>query len=328
MTARKHSAPLRRDRATRATAAATSARKLPPLNALRAFEAAARHLSVSKAADELGVTPAAVSQQIRQLEDHLGLALLRRDGRTLALSDAGEALLPGVREAFDRLLEAMDDVDSLGEGGVVTVSTPPSFAVKWLMPRLDRFQAKYPDIDLRVSASMGLASFSRDGIDVAVRYGAGNYPEVVAELLLREQVFPVCSPALMHGARALSDPSALRHHALLHDDSTETDPSCPTWDMWLKAARIAGVDASRGPRFNQSSLVLEAAILGRGVALAKAALAAADLAEGRLVKPFAVSAPVGFAYYLVAPKAKLNLPKVAAFRDWLRAEAADAAQQN
>jgi LysR family glycine cleavage system transcriptional activator len=134
----------------------------------------------------------------------------------------------------------------------------------------------------------------------------------------------------MEGATALTDPPALRHHTLLHDDSTESDPSCPTWDMWLKAARIGGIDASRGPRFNQSSLVLEAAILGRGVALAKAALAAADLAEGRLARPFAVSAPVGvgFAYYLVAPKAKLNLPKVAAFRDWLRAEAAAAAQQN
>jgi LysR family glycine cleavage system transcriptional activator len=296
-------------------------RRLPPLNALRAFEAAARHLSLSRAADELSVTPAAVSHQIRTLEDHLGVALFRRDGRSLLLTDAGQACLPGIREGFERLSSAIDEIDSLGMAGVLTVSVAPSFAAKWLVPRLDRFQAKHPEIDVRVSASMQVTDFSRDDVDLAIRYGAGRYPDLVVEKLLEESVFPVCSPGLLKEKGLIDTPEALRNHTLLHDDSPDNDESCPTWAMWLKAAGVE-VDASRGPRFNQSSLVIEAAVLGKGVALAKATLAAADLAEGKLVKPFPVNAPVGFAYYVVCPKAKLNLPKVALFRDWVRAEAA------
>jgi LysR family glycine cleavage system transcriptional activator len=297
------------------------ARRLPPLNALRAFEAAARHLSLSKAAEELSVTPAAVSHQIRTLEDHLGVPLFRRDGRSLLLTDAGQACLPGIREGFERLASAIDEIDSLGMQGVLTVSVAPSFAAKWLVPRLDRFQAQHPEIDVRVSASMQLTDFSRDDVDMAIRYGSGRYPDLVVERLLTESVFPVCSPDLMKGKTALKSPEALAQHVLLHDDSPDNDESCPTWAMWLKAAGVDGVDASRGPRFNQSSLVIEAAMLGKGVALAKATLATADLKAGRLVKPFEGSAPVDFAYYMVCPKAKLNLPKVAVFRDWLRAEA-------
>lgn len=296
-------------------------RRLPPLNALRAFEAAARHLSLSRAAEELSVTPAAVSHQIRTLEDHLGVALFRRDGRSLLLTDAGQACLPGIREGFERLSSAIDEIDSLGMAGVLTVSVAPSFAAKWLVPRLDRFQAKHPEIDVRVSASMQVTDFSRDDVDMAIRYGAGRYPELVVERLLEESVFPVCSPGLLKEKGAIDTPEALRNHTLLHDDSPDNDESCPTWAMWLKAAGV-DMDASRGPRFNQSSLVIEGAVLGKGVALAKATLAEADLASGRLVKPFPVNAPVGFAYYVVCPKAKLNLPKVALFRDWVRAEAA------
>ena len=296
-------------------------RRLPPLNALRAFEAAARHLSLSRAAEELSVTPAAVSHQIRTLEDHLGVALFRRDGRSLLLTDAGQACLPGIREGFERLASAIDEIDSLGMAGVLTVSVAPSFAAKWLVPRLDRFQARHPEIDVRVSASMQVTDFSRDDVDMAIRYGAGRYPELVVERLLEESVFPVCSPGLLKDKGPIETPDALRNHTLLHDDSPDNDESCPTWAMWLKAAGV-DADASRGPRFNQSSLVIEAAVLGKGVALAKSTLAAADLAEGRLVKPFPVNAPVGFAYYVVCPKAKLNLPKVALFRDWLRSETA------
>ena len=296
-------------------------RRLPPLNALRAFEAAARHLSLSRAADELSVTPAAVSHQIRTLEDHLGVALFRRDGRSLLLTDAGQACLPGIREGFERLSSAIDEIDSLGMAGVLTVSVAPSFAAKWLVPRLDRFQAKHPEIDVRVSASMAVTDFSRDDVDLAIRYGAGRYPDLVVQKLLEESVFPVCSPGLLKEKGPIDTPAALRNHTLLHDDSPDNDESCPTWAMWLKAAGVE-VDSSRGPRFNQSSLVIEAAVLGKGVALAKATLAATDLAEGRLVKPFPVNAPVGFAYYVVCPKAKLNLPKVALFRDWVRDEAA------
>jgi LysR family glycine cleavage system transcriptional activator len=203
--------------------------------------------------------------------------------------------------------------------GVLTVSVAPSFAAKWLVPRLDRFQAKHPDIDVRVSASMQVTDFSRNDVDLAIRYGAGRYPDLVVERLLEESVFPVCSPGLLKEKGPIDSPEALRQHTLLHDDSPDNDESCPTWAMWLKAAGVT-MDASRGPRFNQSSLVIEAAVLGKGVALAKATLAASDLADGRLVKPFPVNAPVDFAYYVVCPKAKLNLPKVALFRDWLMAE--------
>jgi LysR family transcriptional regulator, glycine cleavage system transcriptional activator len=298
------------------------ARRLPPLNALRAFEAAARHLSLSKAAEELSVTPAAISHQIRTLEDHLGVGLFRRDGRSLLLTDAGQACLPGIRDGFDRLAEAIDAIDSLGMAGVLTVSVAPSFASKWLVPRLDRFQEKHPEIDVRVSASMQVTDFSRDDVDLAIRYGGGRYADLVVEKLLPESVFPVCSPSLLKGKAPLASPEDLRGYTLLHDDSPDNDESCPTWEMWLKAAGVSGMETGRGPRFNQSSLVIEAAILGKGVALAKSILSASDLAQGRLVKPFQVNAPVEFAYYVVCPKAKLNLPKVAVFRDWLRAEAA------
>lgn len=297
-------------------------RRLPPLNALRAFEAVARYLSVSRAADELNVTPAAVSHQIRTLEDHIGQPLFRRTSRNLLLTDAGQACLPGIRDAFERLAAAMAEIDQLGTSGILTVSAAPSFAVKWLLPRLDGFNAAYPDIDLRISASMQLTDFARDQVDMAIRYGSGRYPDLTVEKLLPESVFPVCSPKLLDADPAVDQADWLGRQTLLHDDSPDDDLSCPNWTMWLKARGVAGVDAGRGPRFNQSSLVLEAAALGRGVALAKATLATADLAEGRLVRPFGTTQQLDFAYFLVFPNAKARLRKVLAFRDWLMAEAA------
>lgn len=296
-------------------------RRLPPLNSLRVFEAVARHLSITKAADELNVTPAAVSHQVKTLEDHLGVPLFHRVNRNLLLTDAGQACLPGIREGFECLSAAIQEIDNLGDAGILSVSVAPSFAAKWLVPRLDSFAAQHPDIDVRVSASMHLMDFERDNVDLAIRYGAGRYPNLQVERLLKEEVFPVCSPKLLESEQPLSSPECLRDHTLLHDDSPEDDISCPTWSMWLKAAGIGEVDGSRGPRFNQSSLVIEAAVLGRGVAMAKARLAAADLAEGRLVKPFEGSLPVDFAYYIVCPEAKLKLRKVSVFRDWLREQA-------
>ena len=296
-------------------------RRLPPLNSLRVFEAVARHLSITRAADELSVTPAAVSHQVKTLEDHLGVSLFHRVNRNLLLTDAGQACLPGIREGFERLSAAIQEIDNLGEAGILSVSVAPSFAAKWLVPRLDSFATQHPDIDVRVSASMQLMDFERDNVDLAIRYGAGRYPNLEVERLLKEEVFPVCSPKLLESDEPLSSPEALRHHTLLHDDSPEDDISCPTWPMWLKAAGMKDVDGSRGPRFNQSSLVIEAAVLGRGVAMAKAHLAAADLAEGRLVKPFKGAMPVDFAYYIVCPEAKLKLRKVSVFRDWLREQA-------
>jgi LysR family glycine cleavage system transcriptional activator len=302
-------------------------RRLPPLNALRAFEASARHLSFTRAADELAVTPAAVSHQVKALEDLLGVTLFRRTKRALLLTDEAQAVLPGIRDGFERLLGAVEQLNAVGRSGVLTVSLAPSFAVKWLLPRLDRFQAAHPEIDVRVAASMELVDFSVGDVDLAIRYGAGGYADLAVEHLIGDTVYPVCSPDLLKGPNALTSPDRLRQHVLLHDDSPDGDETCPTWPMWLKAAGIAGVEAARGPRFNQSSLVLEAAILGRGVALAKSTLADADVAAGRLVRPFDVTVPVNFAYYVVYPETKAALPKVRLFHDWLRQEAASVAKK-
>ncbi len=293
-------------------------RSMPPLNSLKAFEAAARHLSISLAAQELSVTPAAISHQVRQLEDFIGLPVFERNGRGLALTDAGRAGLRDLRQGFASLEAAMDAIETLGETGVLNVSVAPSFASKWLLPRLSSFEAEHPDIDVHVSASMQLTDFANDGVDIAIRYGAGGYADVVFEKLLTETLIPVCSPDFLRNVHALKSINDLDGATLLHDDSPDNDPSCPNWEMWLRAAGVTNVDASRGPRYNQASLVIEAAILGRGVALTKSALAAGDIEAGRLVRPFSTVLPVDFAYYFVAPKAKLNLPKVAFFREWLR----------
>jgi len=297
-------------------------RRLPPLVALRAFEVVARHLSLAKAAEELCVTPAAVSHQIRTLEAHLGQPLFRCSARGLSLTDAGQACLPGIRDGFEHLSHAISQIDSLGEAGVLTVSVAPSFAVKWLVPRLDRFQAAYPAIDIRVAASNQLANFANDQVDLAIRYGGGRYLELTVERLLPEAIFPVASPALL-AQMPIARPADLARVTLLHDDSPDDDQSCPTWQMWLRAAGEPSLDWNRGPRFTLSSLVLEAALHGKGVALAKGALAEADLKSGRLVRLFAGQSetPIDFAYYLVGPQRKLALPKVRAFVDWLRQEA-------
>jgi LysR family transcriptional regulator, glycine cleavage system transcriptional activator len=297
------------------------AQRLPPLNSLRAFAVAARHLSFTKAAAELNVTPAAVSQQVRILEDFIGTALFRRHNRSLLLTDAGQACLPGLIEGFEKLAEAMGRIGTAGRTGVLTVSVAPSFAAKWLVPRLDSFREAHPEIDVRVSASVQLVDFAREDVDIAIRYGGGKYPGLDVQHLLPESVQVVCSPQLLEGEHPLKSPTALRVHTLLHDDNPEQDPTCPDWRMWLKAAGIGDVDWTRGPRFNQSSLVLEAAISGRGVALAKSTLAKADLAAGRLVNPFGGRFPVEFAYHVVVPPAKSKLPKVLMFREWLMAEA-------
>jgi LysR family glycine cleavage system transcriptional activator len=292
--------------------------RLPPLTALRTFVVAAKHLSFSRAAGELHVTPAAVSQQIRLLEDHLGCALFRRGSRSLMLTDEGQACLPGLVEAFEGILTALEQIDTAGTSGALTVSVAPSFAAKWLVPRLDDFRNGHPDIDVRITATMNLVDFDNDDVDCAIRYGAGNYSELVSEKLLAEIVFPVCSPTLQPRPRKPADLATL---TLLHDESPDQDPSCPDWRMWLRAASAGTLDAARGLRFNQSSLVLEAAIAGQGVALAKGQLAADDLRAGRLIRPFDVAHPLDFAYYFICPRRKSGLRKVTLFRDWLRQQA-------
>ena len=296
-------------------------RNLPPLNSLRAFEAAARHLSFARAAEELHVTPAAVSHQIKALEERLGIKLFRRLNRAVLLTDAGQACVAGISDAFDRMAVALDRLRAQECSGPLTVSTSPALAVKWLIPRLEGFQELYPEIDVRVSAAMRLVDFAREDVDVAIRYGTGSYPGLLVELLLANEVVPVCAPALLEGARPLRAPEDLRHHTLLHDDTRTSDAAYPNWAMWLRAAGLEDVDPARGPRFDYPGLVLEAAAAGRGVALALSTVAAADLAAGRLVTPFALAVPTPFAYYVVCPRTTAERPKVAALRRWLRAEA-------
>ena len=295
-------------------------RRLPPLNALRAFEAAARHLNFSRAADELSVTPGAVSQQIQNLEDYVGVALFKRTPKGLLLTDPAQIALPALREAFDRLADAASMLTAAVDGRRLTVSVAPSFAAKWLVPRLGLFEALHPQVDVWVSAGMELADFNSGEIDLAIRYGAGRYPGLEVVRLMQETVAPVASPGLLERL-PLNEPPDLANQVLLHDGSPDADDSCPDWTMWLAARGVRGVDGSRGPRFNQSSLVIEAAVGGRGVALAKRALAQADLEAGRLISPFQITTHVDFAYYAVYPKAKGRLPQVKAFVGWLVAEA-------
>ena len=299
-------------------------RPIPPLNPLRAFEVAARHLSFTRAAEELCVTPSAVSHQIKVLEDNLGIALFVRDTKSLILTSAGKAYLPGVQEAFRQLVQATYRVQRERQVPALKLNLPPTFAMKWLIPRMKRFMTRHPDIDLRVSTSKHMSDFARDDVDLEVRYGRGDYPGLHAEHCLPVAVTPVCSPALLTSGTPLADVEDLRHHTLLHDDSTYDDVSNPDWATWLEHAGVSGVDTSRGPSFWPSHLVIDAAMDGLGVALAKRPWVSRDVAEGRLIEPFAaLTLPVEFAYYLVYPEERAADPRIQAFAAWVREERAN-----
>jgi LysR family glycine cleavage system transcriptional activator len=290
-------------------------RRLPSLNALRAFEASARHESFTNAAAELFVTQGAVSQQVKALEDELGLRLFSRDGRKLKLTESGRSYLDVVRDAFDRLSAGTERLLQRQSSGVLNVTTSPNFAAKWLVHRLGRFSEAHPGVELRISASMQHADFAREDVDLAIRHGEGTWPALHATRLCEEEIFPVCSPALLKGRHALKAPADLAHHPLLHVN----DPSL--WNRWLQHFRVKSVDGARGVIFNQASMAIDAAIQGQGVAMARTALAAWDLLAGRLVKPFPQALPAPFAMWIVCPKATAELPKIATFRQWLLAEA-------
>ncbi len=293
------------------------ARRLPPLNALRAFEAAGRHLSFTRAAAELHVTHAAISHQVRALEQRLGVPLFHRMTRAVKLTDAGRTLLPAMTEALDGMAEAVRRLGANDREGSLTVSLTPAFAARWLVPRLGRFQTAHPEIDVRLAPSYQLVDFARDEVDLAVRYGHGRWPGVKAERLLALDFTPVCSPAFLQGPVPLRTPADLKHHTLLHEDLGEG------WRRWLVAAGVAGIDPTRGPKFGDENLMLQAAIQGQGVAVSESALVAADIAAGRLVRPFDIAIPSAAGYYVVHPPAALERRKVKVFRDWLFAEAAE-----
>ncbi len=290
------------------------ARDLPPLLALRAFDAAANYLSFSKAAVELNVTHGAVSRQVRSLEQYLGVQLFRRVNRTVVLTEAGQLYYFAVRDLLDGLVAATRQLHARERSGVLTVSTLDSFAVKWLLPRLARFRTQHPESDVRLSTGDLIADFARDGIDIAVRHGQGNYPGLAAERLMTEELYPVCSPKLLEGSYPLKSPDDLRHHTLFHDGKRDD------WQVWLKAAGVDNVDHTRGPTYPYSNMGIQGAIQGEGVALARSSLVEDDLKSGHLIKPFEISLPVEFAYYVVYPEQHLSRPKVKVFRDWLFSE--------
>ena len=297
-------------------------RQLPPLNPLRTFAVAAKYLNFTRAAEELFVTAAAVSHQIKTLEESLGVELFHRQGNALVLTEAGRDYLPSIEQAFRQLAEATRNLHSRGKPKTLKVNVPPTFVVKWLIPRMQRFLKELPEIDLKVSTSAKLVDFSRDDYDVDIRYGRGVYPGMHSELCLPVEVFPVCSPLLLEGGHPLHEPADLKYHALLHDTSTYDDGSNPDWAAWLRRAGVTGVDAARGLSFWPSHIVINAAIDGLGVALAKKNWVEGDLAAGRLVRPFDISLPVEFSYFLVYPESRADDPLIAAFAGWIRREVA------
>jgi LysR family glycine cleavage system transcriptional activator len=299
-------------------------RRLPPLNALRAFEAAGRHLSFSRAAAELNVTPAAVSHQVKALEDLLGVPLFRRLTRGVALTDEGRAYLPGLIEGFDKLAGASARIARHGLAGRLVVSAIPSFAMRWLLPRLADFRQRYPDLDLEVQSSTQHVDFGRDAVDVGLRYGRGDWPGQHVELFLEETVFPVCSPRLLEGPHPLDGPAALKHHTLLHDSEITWEGSWMAWPLWLELLGARDANAARGPRFSDSTMMLEACAAGEGVAIGRESLCEADLARGRLVRLFGLERPADYDYYFVCLPGTVDRPKIAAFRSWLFARAAKA----
>lgn len=299
-------------------------RSVAHLNALRAFEASARHQSFSLAAQELNVTPAAVGQLVRTLEDWLGSPLFVRStsGRArLVTTEVAEQALPGIRAGLERLAVGLERLRSGSACGVLTVTVSPAFAAKWLLPRIERFQAAWPETDLRLDTSLKPVDFVAQRIDVGVRYGRGQWPGLVAEKLMDEEVYPVCAPALLATA-TLQAPGDLRGQVLIHDQSVDTSTGFASWQAWLRHAGVQGVPTDRGLRINNSAAVLQAAIDGQGVALARSVMAHDDLAAGRLVRLFTqVRLESALAYYVVYRPECIAQPKVAAFRDWLLREA-------
>lgn len=312
--------------------------RLPPLNALKAFEAAGRLLSVKKAAAELNVTPAAVSHQIKALEDFLGVKLFLRRNRALELTEAARACLPKLREGFDSLVQAVDRVRAHKGGGMLTVSAAPSFAARWLMPRLHRFLASHPDVDVRISARLRQsAEGGRRGVaaeratvdawladsDVAILYGRGDYPGFQVDKLFTLTITPICSPRLLTDPEhPLLRPADLRNQLLLHDDTGDLYDGVSFWEVWLKAAGVQDVDLSHGAHFSHAVLAFEAAAEGHGVVATMPLLAESDLNAARLVTPFALRAPLESTYYMVRAEPAAGRKDVAEFRKWLLAEAA------
>lgn len=292
-------------------------RGVPSFNALRAFEAAARLGGFVAAAEDLSVTPAAISHQIKGLEEFLNVTLFDRIGRRVVLTEAGKKILPELQQGFNLIERAIAKLDE--DSCLLTVSANPAFAAKWLLPRIHLFNQQYPDIDIRIDASTADKNFDKEGIDLAIRFGSGNYKGMVSIPLLNphtEEIFPVCSADLLQGKHPLKEPSDLRFHTLLHDETLTQHHLVPDWEGWLADSGLQDVDAGRGLRFNSPIMALEAAINGQGVALSCAFIAADDLAAGRLVRPFVIPCQLDASYHIVYPQHKRST-NIELFCQWL-----------
>ena len=293
--------------------------RLPPLNSLRAFEVSARSGSFVSAANELNVTPAAVSHQVKALEAYIEVDLFRRLPRGLELTETGRELLPELSRGFDHFERAIGGLKKGGLTGRLFISAMPSFANLWLVPRLNSFLQAYPDIQVRILAAGTPPDLGKDEVDLRIPYGLGSYPGFKTDLLMGETVFPVCAPSLLN-SKPLRRFSDLRIHTLLHDiDISEEEPTM-TWKRWLRDAGVSGIDPTIGVEFGDSLLLTEAAVRGQGVALGRIALVRGHLASGRLIRPLKVSRPGDYAYYTVTTQAGAEKPRVRAFINWLRAQ--------
>lgn len=287
------------------------AARLPPLNALRAFEASARHLSFTRAAEELFVTQAAISHQIKSLEEHLGIKLFMRKNRALLLSEEGQSYYLDIKDVFNSLHEATEKLLARGAKGAITVSLQPSFAIQWLVPRLSDFNELHPDIDVRIKAVDQPDNSLTEDVDIAIYYGRGRWPNIHAQQLHTEYLIPVCSPLLLTGKKPLNDVDDLKQHILLHDTSRRD------WKRWVKQVNVKGINVNHGPIFSHSSMVLQAAIHGQGIALANSFLAKPDIDAGRLVCPFTEVLVSKNAHYLVYREQQAELGKIEAFNQWM-----------
>jgi LysR family glycine cleavage system transcriptional activator len=286
-------------------------RRLPPLNALKAFEAAARNLSFTKAADELFVTQAAVSHQIKTLEEYLGLKLFLRKNRSLLLTEEGQGYFLDIRDIFTQLIDATEKLLARGAKGSLTVSLTPSFAIQWLVPRLNLFNEAHPDIDVRIKAQDQDENSLTDDVDVAIYYGRGNWSGIETHKLHTEYMVPLCSPMLLNSSIPMNTPADLQKHVLLHDMTRRN------WKTWMKTAGVRDIKVNQGPIFSHSSMVLQAAVHGQGVALGNSVLAKPDIDAGRLVIPFSHYLESKNAFYLVFRESQSELGKIVSFKDWM-----------
>ncbi|MGB5213611.1 MAG: transcriptional regulator GcvA [Anderseniella sp.] len=297
--------------------------RLPPLTALKAFEAASRLMSFQAAAQELSVTPAALSYQIRQLEDHLGLKLFNRLNRAVELTENGRLIQPGIHEAFEHLHRTMRQLRRRQQTNVLTIAAGPAFTAKWLSPRLYRFIGRHPNIDARISASVTKSDLEMDDIDIAIRFGPGVYPGHYSVKLMDEFMTPLCAPSMLEGPNAIRTPEDLQHHTLIHDDTHQGFFILQTWADWLKAAGVTSVDPGRsGLHFNVADHSLDAAVGGGGVVLGRTSLAEPDIRARRLVAPFDLRLKTSYSFFIVCLDTRKNEPAIEAFRSWVMDEMA------